>query len=165
MHDATHADPHASGSHGNDPHAAEHGIGKYVAVFVALCVLTAMSFFTTSSYWPFHDRPQVGWAFMMAVSCTKAMLVIAFFMHLKYEADWKYVLTVPASIMSVLLILALVPDVGMRVYRYSEERKLHAADVPEPGSHGADAQAAGGHATEEKSPAAHGAAKPEKQEH
>jgi cytochrome c oxidase subunit 4 len=50
------------------------------------------------------------------------MLVILFFMHLKYEADWKYVLTIPASIMSIFLALALVPDVGMRVRRYSEER-------------------------------------------
>ena len=32
---------------------------------------------------------------MMAVSCTKAMLVILFFMHVKYEANWKYVLTIP----------------------------------------------------------------------
>jgi len=155
MHDASHAaDPHAGGPHGHDgahaadAHATSHGIGQYVAVFVALCVLTGMSFFTTSSYWPFHDRPQVGWAFMMAVSCTKAMLVIAFFMHLKYEADWKYVLTVPASIMSVLLILALVPDVGLRVYKYSEERKMHTADVPEPGSHSAAGHSAVGHAAE-----------------
>jgi len=155
MHNATHTDPHASGSH-----AAHAGIGQYIAVFVALCVLTAMSFFTTSSYWPFHDRPQVGWAFMMAVSCTKAMLVIAFFMHLKYEADWKYVLTVPASIMSVLLILALVPDVGMRVYRYSEERHLHAADPPEPGSHGSGRHGAAAHAED-----AHGGAKPGKSEY
>ena len=35
---------------------------------------------------------------MMAVSCTKAMLVILFFMHVKYEANWKYVLTIPAGI-------------------------------------------------------------------
>ena len=34
---------------------------------------------------------------MMAVSCTKAMLVILFFMHVKYEANWKYVLTIPAG--------------------------------------------------------------------
>ena len=51
---------------------------------------------------------------MMAVSCTKAMLVILFFMHVKYEANWKYVLTIPAAFMSIFLILALVPDVGLR---------------------------------------------------
>jgi cytochrome c oxidase subunit 4 len=71
---------------------------------------------------------------MMAVSCTKAMLVIMFFMHLKWEANWKWVLTIPASFMSIFLLLMLVPDVGMRqnngYERYSWERWLYAADKP-----------------------------------
>jgi cytochrome c oxidase subunit 4 len=112
--------------HSHDPHASqpadahdfvheEHGgIAKYIYVFVALCVLTTASFFTYSDAWPWHDTPKVGWLFMMGVSCTKAMLVVLFFMHVKYEASWKYVLTIPASIMSIFLILALVPDVGKR---------------------------------------------------
>ncbi len=70
---------------------------------------------------------------MMAVSCSKAMLVILFFMHVKYEANWKYVLTIPASIMSVFLVLALVPDVGLRNREaiggrnVAEERQRHMA--------------------------------------
>jgi cytochrome c oxidase subunit 4 len=111
VHDASHGDGH---SHG--------GLGKYIAVFVALCILTTCSFFTYSDYWPYHDTPGIGWAFMMAVSCSKALLVMLFFMHLKYEADWKYVLTIPASIMSLLLALALVPDVGLRMRKYSSDR-------------------------------------------
>jgi cytochrome c oxidase subunit IV len=121
-------------SHSADAHGHAHGdqgIAKYIYVFLALCVLTGASFFTYSSAWPWHDQPQVGRTFMMAVSCTKAMLVILFFMHLKYEADWKYVLTIPASIMSVLLIMALVPDVGLRMRMYSPERREHAAQSPD----------------------------------
>ena len=64
---------------------------------------------------------------MMAVSCTKAMLVILFFMHVKYEANWKYVLTIPAGMMSIFLMLMLVPDVGMRLQHASEERMMHSA--------------------------------------
>jgi cytochrome c oxidase subunit IV len=111
-------------------HAAEHhgGIRKYIYVFIALCVLTTASFFTYSSAWPFHDTPQIGWAFMMAVSCTKAMLVILFFMHVKYEANWKYVLTIPCAFMSIFLILMLVPDIGMRSRHSSEERLLYSAE-------------------------------------
>jgi cytochrome c oxidase subunit 4 len=75
------------------------------------------------------NAPGVMWASMMAVSCAKAMLVILFFMHLKWEANWKYVLTVPASIMSIFLLLMLIPDVGRRTNRYSEERWQHAAEV------------------------------------
>lgn len=115
----------------HDGHEDHGGVGKYLMVFVALCVLTGASFFTCSDLWPFQDTPSVGWAFMMAVSCTKAMLVILFFMHLIWEANWKYVLTIPAALMSCFLALMLVPDVGCRTNRYSEERMLHAADPVE----------------------------------
>ena len=115
----------------------DHGIKKYIYVFIALCVLTSASFFTYSSLWQswFHDTPQVSWAFMMAVSCTKAMLVILFFMHVKYEANWKYVLTIPCAFMSVFLVLMLVPDIGMRGRWVSEERLLYSAE-PRATNHG-----------------------------
>lgn len=117
--------PNNQGVHAADGH--DVGISQYIYVFLALCVLTGTSFFTYSSYWPFHAQPKIGWAFMMAVSCTKAMLVILFFMHVKYEANWKYVLTIPAAFMSIFLILALVPDVGMRGRSLAEERVLYMA--------------------------------------
>jgi cytochrome c oxidase subunit 4 len=120
---ADHPDDH---SHG--------GLSQYLAVFAALCVLTGMSFFTYSDLWPFKDQKQITWAFMMAVSCTKAMLVIMFFMHLLWEANWKWVLTIPASGMSIFLLLMLIPDVGMRQDNgwawYSRDRWLFAADPP-----------------------------------
>ena len=60
-----------------------------------------------------------------------------FFMHLKYEANWKYVLTIPASIMAIFLILALVPDVKWRFEeiiggrdRQLEERLRFMANPP-----------------------------------
>ena len=112
------------------PHAAGHddhgGLAKYWIVFGALCLLTGMSFFTYSRFWPIPNE-HVKWAFMMAVSCTKAMLVILFFMHIKYEANWKYVLTIPAGMMSIFLMLMLVPDIGMRGRWASEERQKHMA--------------------------------------
>ena len=111
-------------SHDDHDHG---GVGKYLAVFIALCVLTAISFIVANT--PFiMKNATIGWSLMMAVSCCKAMLVISFFMHLIWEANWKYVLTIPASIMSVFLVLMLVPDVGRRTDHYSEERWLYAAD-------------------------------------
>jgi len=128
-------------SHGHDHahDAAGHdvGIAKYIYVFVALCVLTTMSFFTYSSSWPFQEQPNIGRTFMMAVSCTKAMLVILFFMHVKYEANWKYVLTIPAAFMSLFLLLAMVPDIGMRGRWLSEERLQHMAE-PRAQAHGTE---------------------------
>lgn len=124
-------DDHGHAAHAHDGGHDHGGIAKYVYVFLALCFLTTMSFFTYSDLWPWPDAA-VKRLFMTAVSCTKAMLVILFFMHVKYEANWKYVLTIPASIMSVFLCLALVPDIGARVNglfgyhgRYSEERWEH----------------------------------------
>jgi cytochrome c oxidase subunit 4 len=123
-------DPHdveqsyEQGAHG------EHygGVGIYVAVAVCLVFLTACSYWTYTPFWPFGDNIAVKRLWMMAVSCTKAMLVILFFMHLKWEANLKYVLTIPASMMSIFLLLMLVPDVGRRTRTYTDERWLHAAE-------------------------------------
>ena len=121
-------DPHHDEHGGHGGHDASHGgLGKYVLVFLALCGLTTMSFLTYSSFWPWRDQPQVGWTFMMAVSCTKAMLVILFFMHVFWEANWKYVLTIPAAMMAIFLALMLVPDVGLRNRMVSQERALYMA--------------------------------------
>lgn len=117
----------ASPDRATDHDHAHGGIGKYIAVFAALCFLTTMSFLTYSAAWPWRDQPQVGWAFMMAVSCTKALLVVLFFMHVWWEANWKYVLTIPAAMMAVFLVIMLVPDVGMRNRMVSQERALHMA--------------------------------------
>lgn len=119
-------DEHSHDEHGHD------GTGKYWVVFVLLCILTTMSFLTFFDFWDERVPVAVSRAFMMAVSCAKAMLVILFFMHLLWEASWKYVLTVPAAMMSVFLLLMLVPDIGCRYNHYAEERLLHAA---EPGEH------------------------------
>lgn len=110
---------HGDGGHGS--------LWQYLAVFAALCFLTTMSFFTYSSYWPWRDEPQVGWAFMMAVSCTKALLVVLFFMHVLWEANWKYVLTIPAAMMAIFLTVMLIPDIGMRNRMVAQERALHMA--------------------------------------
>jgi cytochrome c oxidase subunit IV len=108
-------------------HGSHGGLGVYLMVFVALCVLTLLSFVVGNSQVLREKAPQVMWAAMMAVSCAKAMLVMLFFMHLKWEANWKYVLTVPASMMSLFLVLMLVPDIGRRTRNYSDERWLHSA--------------------------------------
>ena len=124
-------DEHTPSVHDDVSHG---GVGKYLLVFVALCALTLCSFLTYFDFWRDHVSVHASRALMMAVSCTKAMLVIMFFMHLLWEANWKWVLTIPASFMSVFLMLMLVPDIGMRQNNgfstYSEERLLWAPDPP-----------------------------------
>ncbi len=124
------AQQHSQHDHGHagDANHSHGGTGKYVAVFIALCVLTTMSFLTYFPFWHNNIPTPVSHTFMMAVSCTKALLVMSFFMHLLWEANWKYVLTIPAGMMSIFLILMLVPDIGCRYGRYNENRLRHAAD-------------------------------------
>lgn len=129
-------DPAHQSFDATDPHSVEHGHGgsirTYVMVALALVFLTACSYWTYTPFWPFGDNLAIKRTWMMAVSCTKAMLVILFFMHLKWEANWKWVLTVPASMMSLLLVLALVPDVGLRMRGANRDRLTHAAELPKP---------------------------------
>jgi cytochrome c oxidase subunit IV len=146
-------DPHhAAGEHGHgDSHAGHHGgIAIYIYVFIALCFLTTLSFLTYSHWWRANFSNAESRLLMMAVSCTKALLVILCFMHIWWEASWKFVLTIPAALMSVFLILMLVPDVGMRLHRASEERKFNQAEerveqttTPDTTKHPVDAHPAG----------------------
>lgn len=133
-HAANLAGPPANGerdmSYEHDHHGPK-GVGVYVAVAVALVFLTACSYATYLPFWDtvVGESIAVKRVWMMAVSCTKAMLVIMFFMHLKWEANWKWVLTIPASLMSLFLVLMLVPDIGRRMEHASYERLIYSADV------------------------------------
>jgi cytochrome c oxidase subunit 4 len=55
------------------------------------------------------------------------MLVVLFFMHVWWEANWKYVLTIPAAMMALFLVIMLVPDIGLRNRMVSQERAIHMA--------------------------------------
>ena len=124
-------------NHGHDGHA-EHDHGPvFFQVFIGLLILTAMSV-AVGTFLMGRINPLVAWSMMMAISCMKALLVISFFMHLRWEANWKYVLTIPASIMSIFLVLMLVPDVLQRSQTAAEERQGLQAVVEAPVAHGAE---------------------------
>ena len=98
-------------------------------VFIALCVLTCASLLTYTPFWQEHVPMKIGRAVMLSVSITKAFLVVAFFMHLWWESKWKYVVTFPAMLVSTLLCVSLIPDIGQRTEQYDAARLLNA---PEP---------------------------------
>lgn len=89
-------------------------------VFVMLCGLTGLSYWIANSW--LMDNAVYGWLAMIGVSAAKALLVISFFMHLWWEKRWKYVLTIPAILIAVLLVVLLIPDVLDRVSTYSKTR-------------------------------------------
>ncbi len=123
------SDPTLTNNH--NEHEQHGSLALYLSVFAALCILTACSFWTYSDLWPSTlDSPLIKRVFMIAVACAKGMLVILFFMHLKWEANWKWVLTVPAGLMSIVLVVVLIPDIGLRMRNASHERMIHAAELP-----------------------------------
>lgn len=89
-----------------------HSHPNYMLIFVYLVVLTAASFVT---YFVQGTLGTLGViAFVMAVAMCKASLVGLFFMHLKFEGPWKYIMLVPPGVLAVVLVLAIIPDVAFR---------------------------------------------------
>ncbi|HAW27593.1 MAG TPA: oxidase, partial [Planctomycetaceae bacterium] len=53
---------------------------------------------------------------VLAVACAKALFVLIYFMHLKFEGKWKYVLLSPTIILAMGLTIAMTPDIGIHYY-------------------------------------------------
>lgn len=136
----THEVPHTHEPHPSVPAMA-------IKVFVALCVLTCASLLTYTPFWQERVPMEIGRAVMLAVSLTKAFLVVVFFMHLWWESKWKYVVTFPAMLVSTLLCFSLVPDIGLRTQQYDAARLLNAPE-PMPYSVGSELKVAQPHSTE-----------------
>jgi cytochrome c oxidase subunit 4 len=87
-----------------------HAHPNYMVVFWLLVILTGASFVTFF----LSANSMAILLFVMLVAVCKASLVGMFFMHLKFEGPWKYVVLIPAGLLLVMLVIALVPDVGLR---------------------------------------------------
>ena len=105
--------------------------GTYFAVFIALCVFTGLSIL--ADVMDFSDK-NVTRVLVLTVATAKALCVMMYFMHLKFERAWKYLLLIPTGILAMALPFALFPDVGAHYYT---------PDVPQVREYAAQ-QAAGG---------------------
>ena len=108
-------------------HSSKKHTKLFLGVFAMLALLTLVSFAVANS--SLMDHPPTGWTIMMAISVAKALLVVLFFMHLRWETNWKYILTIPAAVMSFVLVFMLVPDIAMRTHAYSRTRQHFAPEV------------------------------------
>ncbi|MDQ3331121.1 MAG: cytochrome C oxidase subunit IV family protein [Planctomycetota bacterium] len=98
-----------------------HGFhANYLLVFVALCVCTLIS--VATDLVDFGSRTLLT-IVVLAVAVAKALFVMIYFMHLKFEGRWKFVLLAPTLILAVGLPLALLPDIGMHYYRWTDAAK------------------------------------------
>jgi cytochrome c oxidase subunit 4 len=85
---------------------------NYLAIFIALCVCTALS--VVFDLVPMNHKLVV--VLVLAVAVAKAQYVMRYFMHLKFEGLWKYVLLLPTAILACGLPLALAPDIALHYY-------------------------------------------------
>lgn len=113
------SESHAAAVHGTEPHhdAAgheEHPHVNYWAVFGALCILTVASVIA-DGIGGVIGKALVG-LIVLTVATFKAMFVMLYFMHLKFEGKWKYVLLAPTMVLALAVIAALTPDIGLHYY-------------------------------------------------
>lgn len=97
----------SSSSSASERHGASLRI--YYTVFASLAVLTVI----TVAVSRIHMAPvaAVILAFMIAIS--KASLVGAYFMHLKYDSKVLHLMCAVPTILTLMLLIALMPDIGM----------------------------------------------------
>lgn len=111
----------------------------YLRVWLALAVLTAIEYFYASWFSGIFVVLVLG---LLLWAALKAGLVGWYFMHLKFEGKWVYLLIVPALLMATILVLALLPD---QLFPYRDEDLDGAAPSavaePEPGAGAARAPA------------------------
>lgn len=98
-----------------------HAPPPYKFIFGLLCVFTGVSWLADECQSFIPDLGNIPGAavlavIVLAVAAAKALCVMLFFMHLKFERNWKYVLLAPTCILAIGLPLALLPDVGVHYY-------------------------------------------------
>jgi len=83
----------------------------YWKIWAILAALTAVEYFYALI---FKDHFPVLVLGLVSLALVKAGMVGWFFMHLKFERKWVYILIIPACVMAVFLTLALCPDMAMK---------------------------------------------------
>jgi cytochrome c oxidase subunit 4 len=83
----------------------------YLLVWFWLAILTGVEYFYAAGLKDFFTILLVG---LLILAGIKAGLVGWYFMHLKFEGKWVYLLIVPAIILATVLVLALVPDQALK---------------------------------------------------
>lgn len=119
----------------DDHHHAEHashGHPNYWAVFLLLCVCTGASWLLDELENLNITLPAMALVIaVLAVALLKAGAVMTYFMHLKFEGNWKFIILMPTAILAVGLMVALAPDMALHYYTpdspQSKSRDISAA--------------------------------------
>lgn len=105
---------------------ASHG-ALYFSVFIALCCFTGASVVADLMHLPSKAALAT---IVLAIATAKALCVMMYFMHLKFERAWKYMLLAPTFILAAGMMLSLVPDIG-RHYWTMDTPQVHEHELDE----------------------------------
>ena len=115
-------------------HVDEHFAGSnklFISIWVWLLVLTLVEIFLAYRPMELHFMLTI----LLGLSLIKAFLIMAYFMHLKFERLSLILTLIPALVVCILLLLVFFPDSfrsqGLR-YQYKEQPPVAPAPVEEP---------------------------------
>ena len=113
---------HVTHSHAEEHE--EHGSGAYWLVWIALLVLTAITWWTGQMHIP-------GFALLLAliIAVTKATLVVLFFMHLWEQKGVNRIAFTSSLILVVIMLLGVFGDVAFRLSTLLPKRENPAVNV------------------------------------
>jgi cytochrome c oxidase subunit 4 len=123
-----HAHAHA------DAHVDEHFAGSnklFISIWVWLVVLTLIEIFL--AYRPMSTVIML--TVLLGLSIIKAALIMAYFMHLKFERLSLILTLVPMLVVCIILLFAFFPDsfrsAGLR-YKFKEQPPVAPSPLEEP---------------------------------
>ncbi|MCY2934964.1 MAG: cytochrome C oxidase subunit IV family protein [Planctomycetota bacterium] len=97
------SDHHTTASDHDHPHV------NYMKIFFILLFMTVAEYFYAMLAQEHFALLVLG---LMAMALFKAALVGYFFMHIKFEGRWVFALIVPACILAMIAVAALIPDIA-----------------------------------------------------
>ena len=116
-----------------DAHAEEHFAGSnklFISIWIWLVVLTLVEIFL--AYKPMSIVLML--LVLLGLSIIKAALIMAYFMHLKFERLSLILTLVPALVICIMLLSVFFPDSfrssGLR-YKFQEQPPVAPTPVPE----------------------------------
>ena len=115
-------------------HAEEHFAGSnklFISIWVWLVVLTLVEIFLAYKPMPIHLMLLV----LLGLSIVKAALIVAYFMHLKFERLSLILTIIPMLVVCIMLLFVFFPDsfrsAGLR-YKFKETPPVAPAPLEEP---------------------------------
>ena len=118
---------------GHGEHPGEHFAGSnklFISIWIWLLVLTLLEIFLAYRPMAIHLMLTV----LIGLSLIKAALIMAYFMHLKFERLSLILTLIPALVVCILLLFVFFPDsfrsMGLR-YQYKEAPPVAPAPVEE----------------------------------